>query len=253
MICKFQLKLYTSKFNLKIFLVGTKTYVQFHNIKFKMPQSQLLIELETSFKTWQKAQHVNIPPILKAYIWCYPFHPSVQFLHLWKCWQLWMAPNYFPLVIYLWKCAPVLEYTPCFPGSHHLTAWGSCCPGHTLQTWGSAPPRSSSPSQNWWQTWDSSSSWCFLSCQPENTETLHFTHHLDVISCFLFASLLFHLIMYKHCLVMGLLHIRRKTYLHFEKSHFFKVRNLFLFIWLKMEIYMNCLFFKRSNLYIKQH
>ncbi len=32
-----------------------KIFVQFHNIKFKMPESQLLIGLETSFKNWQKA------------------------------------------------------------------------------------------------------------------------------------------------------------------------------------------------------
>ncbi len=50
MICKFPLILYTFKFNLKIFRVGTKQYVQFNNIKFKMPESQLLIGLETSFK-----------------------------------------------------------------------------------------------------------------------------------------------------------------------------------------------------------
>ncbi len=67
MICKFQLILYTFKFNLKIFLVGTKIiYVQFHNIKFKMPESQLLIGLETSFKNWQKALNGNIYYILKA-------------------------------------------------------------------------------------------------------------------------------------------------------------------------------------------
>ncbi len=37
-----------------------------------MPESQLLIELETSFNNWQKAQNVNIYSILKTYIWCYP-------------------------------------------------------------------------------------------------------------------------------------------------------------------------------------
>ncbi len=82
MICKFQIILYTFKFNLKIFLVGTKKYVQLHNIKFKMPESQLLIGLETSFKNSQKALNVNIYYILKAYIWCYPSPPSVRFVHL---------------------------------------------------------------------------------------------------------------------------------------------------------------------------
>ncbi len=48
-------------------------YVQFHNIKFKMPEYQLLIGLEPSYKNWQKAQNVNIYSILKAYIWFYPF------------------------------------------------------------------------------------------------------------------------------------------------------------------------------------
>ncbi len=51
-------------------------YVQFHNIKFKMPESQLLIGLETSFKNWQKAQNVNIYAILQAYIWFYPIPPT---------------------------------------------------------------------------------------------------------------------------------------------------------------------------------
>ncbi len=58
-----------------------------------MPESQLLIGLETSFKNWQKAQNVNIDTIVKAYIWFYPLHPGVWFVHLWKCWQLWMAPK----------------------------------------------------------------------------------------------------------------------------------------------------------------
>ncbi len=34
-------------------------YVQFHNIKFKMPESKLLLGIETSFKNGQKAQNVN--------------------------------------------------------------------------------------------------------------------------------------------------------------------------------------------------
>ncbi len=76
MIRKFQLILHTFKFNLKIFLVGTKkNNVQFHNIKFKMPDSQLLIGQETSFKNWQKALNVNIYYILKVYIWFYPLPP----------------------------------------------------------------------------------------------------------------------------------------------------------------------------------
>ncbi len=60
MIHKFQLILYTFKFNLKIFLMGKKKYVQFHNITFKMPESQLLIGLETSFKNREsiECQHV---------------------------------------------------------------------------------------------------------------------------------------------------------------------------------------------------
>ncbi len=50
-----------------MFHMGTKKKeVQFHNINFKMPESQLLIGLETSFKNWQKAQNVNIYSILKA-------------------------------------------------------------------------------------------------------------------------------------------------------------------------------------------
>ncbi len=34
----------------RYFLCAQGKYVQFHNIKFKMPESQLLIGLETSFK-----------------------------------------------------------------------------------------------------------------------------------------------------------------------------------------------------------
>ncbi len=58
-----------------------KKYVQFHNLKFKMPESQLLIGLKTSFKNWQKALNINIYYILKAYIWCYPIPPIVYSLY----------------------------------------------------------------------------------------------------------------------------------------------------------------------------
>ncbi len=48
MIYRLQLILYTSKFNLNIyFLWIQRKYVQFHNMKLKMPNSQLLIGLET--------------------------------------------------------------------------------------------------------------------------------------------------------------------------------------------------------------
>ncbi len=47
MIYRLQLILYTSKFNLNIyFLCIQRKYVQFHNIKFKMPKSQLLKGLD---------------------------------------------------------------------------------------------------------------------------------------------------------------------------------------------------------------
>ncbi len=72
MICRLQLILYISKLNLNIYLFCVqRQYGQFHNIKCKMPKSRLLIGLETSFKNWQKAQHVNIYFISKAYICCY--------------------------------------------------------------------------------------------------------------------------------------------------------------------------------------
>ncbi len=67
-------------------------YVQFHNITFKIPEYELLKGLETSFKHRQKAQNVNIYSILKVYICFYPLLPSVRFVGLWKCWQLWMFP-----------------------------------------------------------------------------------------------------------------------------------------------------------------
>ncbi len=76
----------------RYFLLEQKNYVQFHNIKFKMPESQLLIGLETRFKNWEKAQNVNMYSILKAYIWFYPLPPSLWFVCLWKYWQLWIAP-----------------------------------------------------------------------------------------------------------------------------------------------------------------
>ncbi len=73
---------YTSKFNLNIyFLWIQRKYVQFHNMKFKMPKSQLLIGLETSFKNWQKAQNVNIYVPSKVYIWSYPIPPLVYGLN----------------------------------------------------------------------------------------------------------------------------------------------------------------------------
>ncbi len=86
--------LYTSKFNLNIlyFLWIQRKYIKFHNMKFKMPKSQLLIRLETSFKNWHNVQNVNIYFSSKAYICCYPLPPSVRCVHLWKCWQLRMAP-----------------------------------------------------------------------------------------------------------------------------------------------------------------
>ncbi len=78
-IYRLQLILYTSKFNLKIYFVYIqRKYAQFHNIKFEMPTSQLLIGLETSFKNWQKAWsmlpfislknlHLVLPPSPLAY------------------------------------------------------------------------------------------------------------------------------------------------------------------------------------------
>ncbi len=76
MIYRLQLIWYTSKFNLNIyFLCIQRKYGQFHNIKFKMPTFQLLIWLETSFKNWQKAQHVNIYFLSKVYIYSYPLPP----------------------------------------------------------------------------------------------------------------------------------------------------------------------------------
>ncbi len=103
MICKFQLILYTFKFNLKIFLVGTKKKVQFHNIKFKMPESQLLIELETSFKNWQNALNVNMYYILMRTSGVTPSPSSVRFVHLWKCWHFWTAPNIHHILPDLWS------------------------------------------------------------------------------------------------------------------------------------------------------
>ncbi len=44
-----------------------------------MPESHLLIRLETSFKNWQKAQNVNIYSILKAYIWFYSLPPPIVY------------------------------------------------------------------------------------------------------------------------------------------------------------------------------
>ncbi len=82
MIYRLQLILYTSKFNWKkYFLCLQRKYVQFHNIKFKMSKSQLLIGLEMSFNNWQKAKHVNIYFPSKAYIWCYPLPPPTYGLY----------------------------------------------------------------------------------------------------------------------------------------------------------------------------
>ncbi len=88
-----QLIFYISKFNLDIyFFCIQRKFVQFHYMKFIMPKSQLLIGLQTSLKNWQKAQIVNIYFLTKVYTWYYPLLFSIRFVHLWKCWQLWMAP-----------------------------------------------------------------------------------------------------------------------------------------------------------------
>ncbi len=82
MIYTLQLIWHTSTFNLKIyFLCIQRKYVQFHNIKFKMPKSQLLIGLETSFKNGQKAQHVIIYLPSKRTYGVTPLPPNVQFVH----------------------------------------------------------------------------------------------------------------------------------------------------------------------------
>ncbi len=47
-----------------------------------MPESQLQIGPETSFKKRQKAQNVTIYFVLKAYIWFYPLPPGIQFVRL---------------------------------------------------------------------------------------------------------------------------------------------------------------------------
>ncbi len=57
-------------------------YVQFHNIKVKMPESQLLLGLETNIESWHKAPYVNIYSLLKAYIWFYPLPHSALFVLL---------------------------------------------------------------------------------------------------------------------------------------------------------------------------
>ncbi len=46
-----------------------------------MPESQIIIGLETSFKNGQKALNVNIYYILKTYIWCYPLPPLAYGLY----------------------------------------------------------------------------------------------------------------------------------------------------------------------------
>ncbi len=102
MIYRLQLILYTSKFNLKIFLVYTK-YVQFHNIKFKMPNFQFLIGLQTrALKTDRKLIYQHLFPIKIIHLVLPPPPSSVRFVHLWKCWQLWMAPYQVSDGHYLW-------------------------------------------------------------------------------------------------------------------------------------------------------
>ncbi len=85
MIYRLQLMLYSSKFNLNMYLLCIqRKYVQFHNIKFKIAKSQLLIGLETSFSNWQKAQHVKMYFPSKVYIWCYPPYPLVYGLYTYE-------------------------------------------------------------------------------------------------------------------------------------------------------------------------
>ncbi len=71
-----------------------------------MPESQLLIGLETSFKNLQKAQNVHIYSILKAYIWFYPL----------------------PLVYGLYTCENVENYGwPLNRLCKQLTRGDTCC------------------------------------------------------------------------------------------------------------------------------
>ncbi len=89
MIYRLKLILYTSKFNLNIYFLCTqRKYVQFHNMKFKMPKSQLLIGLETSFKNRQK-----------AWYWHYLF--PIRSVHL-------VLPP--PLAYGLYTCESIANY-----------------------------------------------------------------------------------------------------------------------------------------------
>ncbi len=69
-----------------------------------MPESQLLIGLETSFKNWQKALNVNIYYILKAYIWCYP-PPLAYGLYTCENVDIFGWPLTWCNIRYMWYCA----------------------------------------------------------------------------------------------------------------------------------------------------
>ncbi len=60
------------KFKFRDISCVNKKICSISQYKIKNARNQLLIQLETSFKNWQKAQNVNIYSIIKVYIWCYP-------------------------------------------------------------------------------------------------------------------------------------------------------------------------------------
>ncbi len=54
-----------------------------------------------------ESSECHIYYILKAYIWCYPLPPRIWFVHLWKCWHFWTAPNLYVSYTYLkWSIQP---------------------------------------------------------------------------------------------------------------------------------------------------
>ncbi len=108
MIYRLQLIFHTSKSNLKIyFLYIQRKYVKFRNITFKMLNSPLLLGLETSFKTDRKPSMSTFITHQKHTSDVTPSLPSIRFAHLWKCWQLWMAPYIL--------CQPLIFPKMCLP------------------------------------------------------------------------------------------------------------------------------------------
>ncbi len=86
-----------------MFLWKQIQYVQFHNLKFKMPECHLLIGLETRFKLIESSEFHHLFSI-KSIIWCYPLPLAYG---LYACENInhygWPLTTYLTIFVSLWS------------------------------------------------------------------------------------------------------------------------------------------------------